>query len=88
MCGSPRNYTGYCNPEFDKLVKQQSIEADSEKRKAVVWQLERILAEDAIRPVIFFPAGATCRQPWVKGLTIMVNSIYNGWRKEDVWLDR
>jgi hypothetical protein len=25
---------------------------------------------------------------WVKGLTIMVNSIYNGWRYEDVWLDK
>jgi peptide/nickel transport system substrate-binding protein len=24
----------------------------------------------------------------VKGLTIMVNSIYNGWRMEDVWLDK
>jgi hypothetical protein len=24
----------------------------------------------------------------VKGLTMMVNSIYNGWRMEDVWLDR
>jgi hypothetical protein len=24
----------------------------------------------------------------LKGLTTMVNSIYNGWRMEDVWLDR
>ena len=29
-----------------------------------------------------------CRQPYVKGLTLMSNSIYNGWRTEDVWLDR
>ena len=26
--------------------------------------------------------------PQVKELTVMVNSIYNGWRMEDVWLDR
>jgi hypothetical protein len=26
-------------------------------------------------------------QPKVKGLTIMVNSIFNGWRMEDIWLD-
>jgi len=32
------------------------------------------LAEDGARPVIFYPRGGTCRQPWVKGLTIMVNS--------------
>jgi len=27
-------------------------------------------------------------QPQLKGLTIMVNSQFNGWRMEDVWLDR
>jgi peptide/nickel transport system substrate-binding protein len=27
-------------------------------------------------------------QPYVKGVTIMVNSIYNGWRFEDAWLDK
>ena len=29
-----------------------------------------------------------CWQPLVKGLTIMVNSLFNGWRMEDVWLDK
>jgi hypothetical protein len=24
----------------------------------------------------------------VKGLNLQVNSIYNGWRMEDVWLDK
>jgi hypothetical protein len=27
-------------------------------------------------------------QPEVKGLTLMVNSQINGWRFEDVWLDK
>jgi hypothetical protein len=27
-------------------------------------------------------------QPYVRGLTTMVNSIYNGYRMEDVWLDK
>src|SRR5438046_5721181 len=26
VCGSERNYSGYCNPEVDKLVDQQSME--------------------------------------------------------------
>jgi peptide/nickel transport system substrate-binding protein len=30
----------------------------------------------------------TCRYRQVKGLTVMVNSIYNGYRYEDIWLDR
>src|SRR5437762_5663710 len=88
VCGAERNYTGYCSPEVDKLVDQQSMEADTDKRKKLVWEIERRLAQDAVRPVIFYPRGGTCRQPWVKGLTIMVNSIYNGWRFEDVWLNK
>ncbi len=88
VCGSDRNYTGYCNPEVDKLVDRQSMEADPEKRKQLVWEIEKKLVEDVARPVIFYPRGATCHQPAVKGLTIMVNSIYNGWRMEDVWLDK
>jgi hypothetical protein len=28
-CGSERNYTGYCNPEVDKLIDQQSAERHS-----------------------------------------------------------
>ena len=47
------------------------------------WLLDRWLDI-----VLFFPVGYSCYQPWVKNLNIMANSIYNGWRMEDVWLDR
>jgi peptide/nickel transport system substrate-binding protein len=46
------------------------------------------LQEDGARPIIYHTRGATCMQPQVKDLTIMVNSQYNGWPMEDVWLDR
>jgi peptide/nickel transport system substrate-binding protein len=88
VCGAVRNYTGYCNPEVDALIDRQSVEADREKRKQLVWEIERRLAEDGARPIIFYPRGGTCTQPYVKGLTTMVNSIYNGYRMEDVWLDK
>jgi peptide/nickel transport system substrate-binding protein len=88
VCGAVRNYTGYCNPEVDKLIDQQSAEANREKRKQLVWQIERKLAEEQARPIIFYPRGGTCTQPYVKGLVTMVNSIYNGYRMEDVWLDK
>jgi len=39
------------------------------------------------RPIIFYDRRATCWQPRVKGLTLMVNSLFNGWRMEDLWLD-
>ena len=88
LCGAVRNYGGYCNPELDKLINQQSMEANPVKRKDIVWQIERILAEAEVRPVLFYPAIASCWEPWVKDLTLMTNSIFNGWRTEDVWLDK
>jgi peptide/nickel transport system substrate-binding protein len=87
VCGADRNYSGYCNSQVDRLIDQQSMEANQEKRRQLVWEIETRLAADNVRPVIFYTRQATCWQPQVKGLTLMVNSIYNGSRFEDLWLD-
>jgi peptide/nickel transport system substrate-binding protein len=88
VCGAMRNYTGYCNPEVDKMVDDQSEESDVEKRRHMVWAIEKKLASDDARPILFYNRVANCWHPQVKGLTLMVNSIYNGNRFEDLWLDR
>ena len=85
-CGSVRNYTGYCNPVVEALIARQSAEIDQAKRKQLVWEIDRKLQEDGARPIIFHSRTVTCWQPRVRNLTIMVNSVYNGWRFEDVWL--
>jgi peptide/nickel transport system substrate-binding protein len=87
-CKSERNYTGYCNPEIEKLFDVQSAEADMEKRKKIVWEIDRKLLEDGARPVIMWNRAAICMQPYVKGYVAQVNSVYNGFRFEDVWLDK
>jgi peptide/nickel transport system substrate-binding protein len=87
-CGSESNYDGYCNPEIDKLFDQQSMEADQDKRRKLVWDIERRLAEDVARPVLYHNRSGTCWQPYVKNYVPMINSIYNGLRMEDVWLDK
>ena len=56
--------------------------------RQLVWDIDATLQQEEARPVIFHTRGATCWHPQVKGLTTMVNSMYNGWRMEDVWLDR
>jgi peptide/nickel transport system substrate-binding protein len=53
-----------------------------------VWEIERILAEDVARPIIYHGRGTTCWQPYVKNHVLQSNSIYNNWRFEDVWLDK
>jgi peptide/nickel transport system substrate-binding protein len=87
-CGSMRNYTNYCDKDLDALFARQSAELDVEKRRKLVWEIDRRLQEDLARPIIMHNRGGTCWTPKVKNMTIMVNSIYNGWRWEDLWLEK
>jgi len=87
-CGSQRNYTGYCNQELQELFVKQSSMKDQEARKKLVWEIDSKLQADVARPIIFHGRAATCYAPEVKSFTQMTNSVYNGWRFEDIWLDR
>jgi len=86
-CGS-RTYMDYCNKEIDALIARQSAERDQDRRRKIAWEIDRKLTNEAVRPMLYYMRGATCWRPEVKGVTIQVNSIYNSWRMEDVWLDR
>jgi hypothetical protein len=44
--------------------------------------------QDGARPITFYARGGVCWQPYFKRLTFMVTSIFNGNRREDVWLDK
>jgi peptide/nickel transport system substrate-binding protein len=88
VCGGDGNYMGYCNPEVDKLVDEQSMQGDRQKRKQLVWEIEKKLAADDAKPIFYYTRGGICWYPHVKGLTVMVNSSFNGWRMEEVWLDK
>ncbi len=87
-CGSLRNYTGYCNKDLEKKFDAQSAETDLEKRKQMVWEIDEFLTNEVVRPIIFHGVAAGCWQPYVKNYVLMVNSIYNGWRYDEVWLDK
>jgi len=87
-CNAESNYDGYCSPEFDKMIDRQSAEFDQKKRKQLVWEIEKKLAEDVARPMLYHSRSGTCWRPYVKGYTMMMNGIYNGQRMEDVWLDK
>ncbi|HEX3954919.1 MAG TPA: ABC transporter substrate-binding protein [Stellaceae bacterium] len=88
ICDSNRNYTHTCDRELDKMVDAQSAEPDQEKRRHMVWDIDKRLQERVVRPILYHMRQATCWRPEVKGIKLMSNSIYNGWRMEDVWLDR
>jgi len=87
-CKSERNYTQYCNEEVDRAIFAQSRETDPAKRKAMVIDIQKKLIADVARPIIFYGRVATCWHPHVKGLVPHYNSIYNGSRYEQIWLDK
>ena len=87
-CKSENNFTKYCNPKVDELLEQQSAERDVEKRKQIVFEIERVLAEEIARPIISHGRSAQCWHPYVKGYIRQENSIYNQWRLEALWLDK
>ena len=87
-CGSERNYTKYCNQEVERLIDAQSRETDLAKRRKLVWDVEKKLAEDVARPIITQGVTGLCWQPYVKNFVLHHNSIYNNWRFDDVWLDK
>ena len=73
-------------PEDDLQADGEA--ADEERRKQILWQIERKLAEDYARPIISYGRVATCWRPYVKNMTLMVNSVFSGNRREDIWLDK
>ena len=87
-CGSERNYTKYCNRDVDKLIDTQSRESDPEKRKNIVWDIERLLAKDGARPIIIQGSAGLCRHRYLKGFALHQNNIFSNWRFDDAWLDK
>lgn len=68
--------------------RRRRSRSGEEKRKKIAWEIDRKLTNEAVRPMLYYMRGGTCMRREVKNMTIMVNSIYNGWRLEDVWLER
>ncbi len=86
-CGSPRNYTDYCDEQVMRMIEQQSQELDPKKRLALVWRIQEKLEEDAARPTMGWRLDYFAQWPHVKNL-VPHHSAYNWSRMQDVWLDR
>jgi peptide/nickel transport system substrate-binding protein len=86
-CGSPRNYSQYCNEEISKMIEAQSQELDQKKRFALVAQLQKKIEQDAARPILAWRLDYFTHRPFVKNL-IPHQSIYNFGRMQEVWLDK
>jgi peptide/nickel transport system substrate-binding protein len=85
-CGSPRNYSGYCNEEIQKLIDAQSMELDSKKRIALIATIQKKLEDEAARPVLSWRLDYFTVWPHVKNM-VPHQSIFNFGRFQEVWRD-
>jgi peptide/nickel transport system substrate-binding protein len=83
-CGSPRNYSFYCDEQLAKMVDQQSQELDAKKRQQLVWAIQRKLEDDAARPMLDWRLDYFTVWPHVKNM-IPHHNIYNFGRMQEVW---
>jgi peptide/nickel transport system substrate-binding protein len=86
-CGSPRNYSDYCNPEVDRLIDEQSATLDHAKRVRLVHELDTRLQLEGARPIMGWSTFYLLHWPYVKNL-VAHQSIYNMGRMQEVWLDK
>ena len=88
LVGQPTQLSGHAGRAVARRADAaQSAERDPEKRKKIAWEIDKKLTNEAVRPMLYYMYGATCWQPGLKGVNVQVNSIYNNWRLDDVWLE-
>src|SRR6266511_3526590 len=86
-CGSPRNYSQYCNEQVGKMIDQQSQEVNPQKRLELVLALQKKLEEEAARPILDWKLDYVSHWPYVHNW-IPHNDIYYYGRMQDVWRDK
>ena len=63
-----QNYTGYCNPEMDKLIDDTGIELDRDKRRAMWQRIQEIYATDLPVLPLYYRADPYVVPKWLTGI--------------------
>ncbi len=65
---SGQNFTGYCNPEMDRLLDAIEVELDRERRRELWAELQRLYATDLPVLPLYFRANPHIWPRWLKGV--------------------
>ncbi len=87
VCGSPRNYSQYCNPEVDRMIDAQSQMPDPVQRTRLVAEIQKRLEIDGARPILAWDIDYYAMWPYVHNL-VPHQSVYSYARFQEVWIDR
>jgi ABC-type transport system substrate-binding protein len=67
----------YRNPELDALIQQEKVEMDRDKRKAIVSQIQKIVAEDEPYIDLWYVDNVCVHRTRVTGITVAPTGEYN-----------
>jgi peptide/nickel transport system substrate-binding protein len=81
-----QNYTGYCNPQMDRLIDAVELELDERKRAEIWWQIQQLYAHDLPALPLYFRAEAYLLPQWLEGVTPTGHMNYSSLRAE-YWRD-
>jgi len=83
--GSANPWTGYTSAEWDAALDEAKAATDVETRNDATRRAQDVVVDECLfAPLILAGVGAPYGQPWVKGWSIISDSI--NW--ETIWLDR
>ncbi len=66
--GAPGNYSGYSNPQFDRLVEEARTSLDEEHRIELYRKADRLATEDACWIMLTYPKQRMLFNPDYEGL--------------------
>lgn len=64
--------TGYSNPEYDALYREQATELDPERRRELVWRMQEIVFADVVYIIPFYDEAVQAYR----------SDRFSGWRTE------
>jgi peptide/nickel transport system substrate-binding protein len=86
-CDGPRNWSGLCSPETDRLFRLQSAELDPARRRALVQEMERAALPLASKVITHWNRRHDAWWAYVKGY-VQHPSPFTNVSYSEVWLDR
>jgi peptide/nickel transport system substrate-binding protein len=83
---SPRNYTGYANPQLDELLGRARNEADGQRRVDLYRRAEQMVLDDAVVIPFFHYTYERVFQPYVRAVQVSgLGDPYIPFRR--IWLE-
>ncbi|MBI2908487.1 MAG: ABC transporter substrate-binding protein [Chloroflexi bacterium] len=87
LTGSPKNWGAWSSKKYDEIYAEQSRTMDARKRLELVWDLQRLLHQEAPRSIVTWSRRFGVLWPevkdWVPGKSLYLNHKF-----QDVWLNK